>query len=112
MTSYTNIEMRHTGECFSPNRLQDQEAISACIVAAIEETYVSHESRGVNLSFSILSIHRSQRTMLQFHYGELSRRCRGLLMDREERASVGRPFATGHLQSNLGLEAQSNKIQE
>jgi hypothetical protein len=52
-------------------------------------------------SFSILSMHQSQKTMTQFQCGVLFEQSHDSLTGREGKANLGHPFATGHLQGTV-----------
>jgi hypothetical protein len=61
------------------------------------KTYVYRESTKAIPSLSILLMHCSQRTTLQFLYVVLPKQSFGWSTGQGERASVERPFAAGHL---------------
>ena len=67
------------------------------------ETYAFHGSTGGILPISNLRRCRSQKTRLRFHHGVLSKPSHGSLKGPEEKANVGRLFATDHLQGMFGL---------
>jgi hypothetical protein len=103
MISNAAIGTIHTVVYFSLTPLRDQEAISAKRVLAVRGTYVSHGSTRATPSLSILLIHCSRKTMLQFLYVVPPKRSCGLSTDQEERASVEHPVAVDHLQDTVSL---------
>ena len=62
------------------------------------KTYVYHKPIRATPSHSILLIHCSQRTTLQFRCVELSERSCGSSTGQGERASIEHPFEADHLQ--------------
>jgi hypothetical protein len=77
--------------------------ISAKHSLEVQKTYVYHESTRVTPSLSILSMHCSRRTILQFHCVVRSKQSCDLSTGQGERASVELPIATGHLQHTVCL---------
>jgi hypothetical protein len=68
-----------------------------------EETHAFHGPTEWILPISNLHIRRFPRTMLRFPYGAHSKSSYDSLMGLEERANVGRLFATDHLQCMLSV---------
>src|SRR5712691_6015782 len=88
------MKTSHTRACSSLLPLQNQQVISATHSSAGCKAYVYRGPTRATPSHSIFLTLRSRRTMLRFHYVEISKQRRDLPMSQGERAS---PELAGHL---------------